>query len=74
MRKDRVLEYRVGEIRVKGDVGQALHSENVFFFLCKRQKLYTKKDLTPILPILPHTSVDTLKHPLRHSREGGNPW
>ena len=49
MRKDRVLEYRVGEIRVKGDVGQALHSENVFFFLCKRQKLYTKKDLTPIL-------------------------
>ena len=31
MRKDRVFEDRVGEIRVKGDLGQALHSENIFF-------------------------------------------
>ena len=48
MRKDRVLEDRVGEIKVKGDVGQALHSENIFFFLRKRQKLCTNKDLTRI--------------------------
>ena len=66
MRKDRVLEDRVGEIRVKGDVGQALHSENIFFFLCKRQKLCTKKDLTPIFgprfltPIFFKTAVQYL--------------
>ena len=31
MTKDRFLEDRVGEIRVKGDLCQALHSENIFF-------------------------------------------
>ncbi len=29
MRMDRILEDRVGEIIVKGDLGQALHSENM---------------------------------------------
>ena len=50
MRKDRVSEGRVGEIRVKGDVGQASHSENIFFFLRKRQKLCTDPDFLPDFP------------------------
>ena len=47
MRKVRVFEDRVGEIRVKGDLGQALHSENIFFLSSSTTKVVHKERPDP---------------------------